>query len=159
MNKQNQVSEILVGLFIIAAAVALLALAFKVSGLTMYKGNGYYVVYANFDNIGGLKVRAPVRVAGVRIGEVSQIQLDPATFLAKVTLLVDKKVNDIPEDSSATILTEGILGCNYVGITPGYDDKVLKNGGVIVNTHPALILENLIGQLIFSIKGGNEDKK
>lgn len=148
--------EIMVGLFIIAGAVALVFLALKVSGLTQNKSDKAYVVTAEFDNIGDLRVRAPVRIAGVRVGQVSNIILDPTTFRAKVSLAIDNQDNMLPVDTSARILTEGLLGSNYIGLTPGYEEDVLKNGGKIETTHPALILENLIGQLLFSLK---PDKK
>lgn len=155
MNKRTRIIELAVGLFIIFGALALIGLAFKVSGLTSMTSNGYYTVYAEFDNVGDLKVRAPVRIAGVSVGQVENIWLDPSTFRAKVTLLINSKDNKIPMDTSASIFTEGILGSNYISLSPGYEEKFLKNGSLITNTHPALILENLIGQLVFSMK----DKK
>lgn len=155
VNKRIRFIELVVGLFIILGAIALIALAFKVSGLTSLTHAHYYTVYAEFDNVGDLRIRAPVRMAGVTIGEVGDIWLDPDTFRAKVTLLIDKVNDRIPTDSGASIFTEGILGSNYISITPGYDNTYLKNGSLLVNTHPALILENLIGQLIFNAK----DKK
>lgn len=147
--------EITVGLFMLAGILALLMLALKVSGLSNTVGFEGYQVSANFDNIGSLKVRAPVTIAGVRVGQVTQIRLDPGTFKAVVTLKIDKNKNAIPEDSSASILTEGLLGSNYISLTPGFDDTYLKEGDVIDSTHSALILENLIGQFLFSI---NKDK-
>ncbi len=138
--------------------LALVFLAFKVSGLTNLVGNHVYYVTADFNNIGGLKVRAPVRMAGVRIGQVTQIDLDHKTYQAKVTMAINNADSNIPDDSSASILTEGILGANYVGVAPGYADKFLHNGSKIDNTHPALVLENLIGQLLFSVNKGSEKK-
>ncbi len=152
----KRVIEIMVGLFMIAGAVALVILALKVSGLTQFRSDNYYQLTAEFDNIGDLKKRAPVRLAGVRVGEVSNITLDKNNFRAKVTLLIDKANNNLPVDTSASIFTEGLLGSNYISLTPGYESAVLKNNGVIETTHPALILENLVGQLLFSIKGNNK---
>lgn len=142
--------ELVVGLFMLAGIIALLMLALKVSGLNLNIGDDYYVVTASFGNIGGLKVRAPISLAGVKVGYVSAIKLDRKTYRADVTLALKKGVA-IPDDSSASILTEGLLGSNYIGITPGYKEDMLKEDGKITNTHPAIILENLIGQLLFNV--------
>ncbi|MEM1244034.1 MAG: outer membrane lipid asymmetry maintenance protein MlaD [Pseudomonadota bacterium] len=151
--------EIMVGFFMLLGFLALIMLALKVSGLSNYMGNNGFVVTANFNNIGDLKIRAPVTVAGVRVGRVEAIQLNPKTYQASVTLFINKSYNDLPKDTSASILTQGILGSNYISLTPGYDTATLKNGSVINHTHPALILENLIGQLLFKVNGGNNQKK
>ena len=140
----------------IAGVLALTVLALKVSGLTTeFSGKGY-VVTADFDNIGDLKVRAPVTIGGVKIGQVSNIALDEKTFKARVSLKIDNKQNQIPLDSSASIFTEGLLGSNYISIVPGFDEAVLTQGSEIQETHSALILENLIGQFLFSV---NKDKE
>jgi len=144
--------EIIVGLFMLAGLAALLVLAFQISGLTTGNGKSYYTITANFNNVGSLKVRSPVRIAGVRVGEVSAIDLNKQTFQAKVTMHVDDRQNKLPTDSSASIFTEGLLGANYVSLNPGFDNTYLKNGSIITNTHPALILENLVGQLLFKLK-------
>jgi phospholipid/cholesterol/gamma-HCH transport system substrate-binding protein len=149
---QKKVLEMTVGLFMMAGFLSLLLLALKVSGLNQGESSGYYHLVAEFDNIGSLKVRAPVRIAGVKVGQIGKIELQDKHFKAKVTLLIDKKKNNLPSDTSASILTEGLLGSNYIGLTPGFEEVVLKNGDAITNTHPALILENLIGQLLFSLK-------
>lgn len=155
---QQRFIEILVGFFVLLGFLALLMLALKVSGLSSeLAGHGGYVITANFDNIGDLKVRAPVTIAGVRVGQVSSISLDPITFKAKVTMTIDAKQDKIPEDSSASIFTAGLLGANYISLTPGFDDTVLHNGSLIGNTHPAIVLENLIGQLMFKL--GSSDSK
>lgn len=148
--------EVIVGFFIIAGIAALAALAFKVSGLAQWDAGNTYSITAEFDNIGGLKTRAPVSIGGVIIGQVGGVTLDPVTFRAKVILLINKKTNDLPKDTEASILTQGLLGANYVSLTPGFDNEVLKNGDTIETTHSALILENLIGQLLFSFKDGGE---
>ena len=147
----ERTTESIVGLFLLAAIAALVVLAFKVSGLTsFFKPDGYEVTAA-FDEIGQLKVRAPIKMGGVTIGEVTSIRLDPTTFRAVVNMRIDKKVNDIPSDSSASILTAGLLGDNYVAITPMYNTDFLKQGSEIQETHPAIILEKLIGQFMFKI--------
>lgn len=155
---KRSVIEILVGLFMIAGILALVFLAFRVSGLTEYSNRHNYVVYAEFDNIGDLKARAPVTIGGVRIGQVGDITLDKQTFRAKVSLLISDKFNDIPTDSTAGILTQGLLGSNYISLTPGFDNTFLQNKGEIENTRSALILENLIGQFLLNMKGDSNKK-
>lgn len=145
--------EIFVGLFVIMAAVALLILALRVSGLTDLDTASGYEIHAEFDNIGGLKMGAPVTIAGVKVGEIDSIKLDPETFRAEVSMEIYNGTTKIPVDSSASILTAGILGAQYMGITPGFEDKNLTNQQSIKTTHSALILENLIGQLLFHLKG------
>lgn len=156
MNKQGYV-DVSVGLFMLLGLCALLVMALKVSSVSDFLVKKEYTVTADFTDIGGLKVRAPVTVAGVRIGEVSRIDLQPGELIARVTMRLrsDKKIPY--EDSSARILTEGLIGSNYVSIVPGFDDEsntdhpYLKNGDVIAKTQEAVILENLIGQLLFNI--------
>lgn len=149
---QKRLIEMAVGLFILAGMGAFLVLAFKVSGLSQGSQRDGYRVVAEFDNIGGLRPRAPVRIAGVKVGQIERIELQNQRFKAKVTMRLDKQENKLPLDTSASILTEGLLGANYISLTPGYEEDVLKEGSVIATTHPALILENLIGQLLFSLK-------
>lgn len=143
--------ESLVGLFVLASVMAFTVLAFKVSGLTNFLKSESYTVKAVFDDIGQLKVRSAVKIGGVTVGEVSAIRLDPVTFKAEVSLQIHTNVKDIPIDSSASILTAGLLGDNYVAITPMYGDEFLKNGSEIQFTHSAMILEKLIGQLLFKV--------
>ena len=151
--------ETIVGFFIIAGMAALLVLALKVSGLSTYVGSNGYFVSADFDNIGSLKVRAPVTIAGVRIGQVSKIQLDKESYKAIVIMQINSDENNLPVDTTASILTQGLLGANYISLTPGFDTAYLKNGDMIDNTHPALILENLIGQFLFSINNKDSTSK
>ena len=143
--------EVVVGLFLMAALGALLVLAFKVSGLTSFFKTEGYNVTAEFDDIGQLKVRAAVKISGVSIGEVSSIHLDSTTYKAVVTMHINSNVKDIPDDSSAAILTAGLLGDNYIEISPMYSATFLKNGSAIQDTHAAMILEKLIGQFLFKI--------
>lgn len=149
---RNKTLEIFVGLFMIAGALALVFLATQVSGLTQVSKNNYYRVAAEFDNIGALKQRAPVRIAGVTIGRVESVVLNPKTYRATVHLLIHNTEKYLPIDTEARIQTEGILGANYVALTPGFDQTNLTDGGKITVTQPALILENLIGQLLFKVK-------
>jgi phospholipid/cholesterol/gamma-HCH transport system substrate-binding protein len=158
VSVQKRIIEITVGCFMILGFLALVFLAFKVSGLTTYTSpETYYKVTAEFDNVGGLKVRAPVLVAGVWVGQVGSITLNPLNFRAKVTLLLRKGPNKFPIDTSANIYTQGLLGANYVSLTPGYSTTFLKEGDQIETTQPAIILEKLIGQFMFSLK--NEKNK
>ena len=115
--------ELGVGAFIIAALCGLLFLAFKVSGLTQIGDSHHYVLKADFDNIGDLKVRAPVSVSGVKVGRVSAIQLNPQTYRAEVILQINDGFKDLPVDTSASILTQGLLGSNYISLSPGFDQK------------------------------------
>lgn len=154
----QRVVESFVGVFLLAAIAALLMLAFKVSGLTSFFKTSGYNVSAEFDDIGQLKVRSAVKIGGVTVGEVSHIRLDPASFKAIVSMNIHENVNDIPSDSSASILTAGLLGDNYIAITPMYSAEFLKNGSVIQETHSAMILEKLIGQLLFKISNPEKSK-
>jgi len=159
MNKQRyRHIDISVGLFMLFGLMALAVMVMKVSGITDFASKKMYSVSADFTDIGGLKVRAPVTVAGVRIGEVTRIELQPAQLNAKVTMMLHSD-NRIPfDDVSARILTQGLLGSNYISIVPGFDDEenkthpYLRSGDVIAKTQEAIILENLIGQLLFNIK-------
>lgn len=156
MNKQRYI-DMSVGLFMLLGLLALLVMAMKVSNISDFMSHKGYDVTADFTDIGGLKVRAPVTVAGVKIGEVTRIELKPGELNAKVTMRLqsDKKIPY--EDSSARILTQGLLGSNYISIVPGFDEEgnkehpYLRNGDIIAKTQEAVILENLIGQLLFNI--------
>jgi phospholipid/cholesterol/gamma-HCH transport system substrate-binding protein len=142
-------TEAMVGLFVLLGIVALLFLALKAANLASFSTAPTYKLTAKFDNIGGLKVRAPVRSAGVSIGHVTAIKLDAKTYQGLVTMEINEGV-EFPKDSSAQILTAGLLGDQYIGIEPGSDDKNLVAGDTISRTQSAVVLENLIGQLIFN---------
>lgn len=150
--------ETTVGLFLLAVLAALLGLAFKVSGLTGFFQPKGYRVTAAFDDIGQLKVRSAIKISGVTVGEVTDIQLDPVTFKAIVGMRINAQTDAIPDDSSAAILTAGLLGDNYIAITPMYSTTFLRNGGQIEDTHSAMILEKLIGQFLFKASGNNSSK-
>ncbi len=142
-------TEVLVGLFVLLGLAALLFLALKAANLTGFSTESTYAVTARFDNVGGLKVRAPVRSAGVTVGRVTAITLDPKTYQGVVGM--DIRVGFLfPKDSSAKILTSGLLGDQYIGLEPGADEANLAPGATITQTQSALVLENLIGQLLFS---------
>ncbi|WP_088283192.1 outer membrane lipid asymmetry maintenance protein MlaD [Ideonella sp. A 288] len=141
--------EILVGLFVLLGLAGLLFVALKAANLTSFGNGDGYVVTARFDNIGGLKTRAPVRSAGVVVGRVTAINLDAKTYQGVVTLEIDRGYQ-FPKDSSAKILTTGLLGDQYIGLEPGGDEKNLAAGEVIKQTQSAVVLENLISQFLFS---------
>jgi phospholipid/cholesterol/gamma-HCH transport system substrate-binding protein len=147
MAKRN--IEILVGLFVVLGLLALVFVALKAANLASFSSGDTYGLTARFDNIGGLKARAPVRSAGVVVGRITSISLDPKTFQGVVTLDVDRRFQ-FPKDSSAKILTAGLLGDQYIGIEPGGDDKNLAAGDTIAQTQSAVVLENLIGQFLTS---------
>ena len=147
---QNRTMEIGVGLFLLAGILALLLLALRVSGLSPTASTDTYKLYAYFDNIAGLTVRAKVTMAGVTVGKVTAIDLDRDNFTARVTLQVDKSVDNLPTDSTASILTAGLLGEKYIGISVGGDDTLLKNGGTIHDTQSSLVLEDLIGKFLMN---------
>lgn len=157
MNQKQHVANVSVGLFMLIGLCALLMMVLKVSHLTGFYAHSFYHVTADFTDIGALKVRAPVTIAGVRIGEVSSIELNHEDLNAKVTLKLDEKRRIPFDDVSARILTEGLLGASYVSIVPGFDNAsnsnhpFLREGDVIQKTQEAVILENLIGQLLFNV--------
>lgn len=151
--------EIIVGLLMLAGIIAFIVLAFKVSGFTTFTDAETYKITAEFTNVGDLKVRAPVTVAGVNIGQVTKIKLDPQTYKAVVVMKILNTHKNIPTDSTANIFTAGLLGANYISITPGFENEFLKDNGVIENTNQALILQNLIGQLMYSLQNKDKEKK
>jgi phospholipid/cholesterol/gamma-HCH transport system substrate-binding protein len=141
--------DIWFGAFVLAGFAALLVLALKVGNLGADNARTSYRVEARFDNIGGLKVRAPVKSAGVLVGRVADIHFDNERFQATVVLALDARYN-FPKDTGASILTSGLLGESYVGLEAGGDDKKLAEGDRITLTQSAVVLERLIGQFLFS---------
>ena len=141
--------EIGVGAFILMGFACALALAFASTDARGRVGGETYAVKARFANLGDLKVRAPVKIAGVKVGEVSDITLDPERYDAVVTMRVARAAGELPSDSSASIYTSGLLGERYVGIAPGGDPEPLGDGGEIVLTQSAIVLEQLIGKYMF----------
>jgi phospholipid/cholesterol/gamma-HCH transport system substrate-binding protein len=142
--------EILVGFFVAIGFVAMFFLSMEVSNLSNANSDEGYDVIANFENIGSLKVRAPVSMAGVNIGRVKAIDFDPDSFEAVVTMKIDAKYNQLPSDSNASILTAGLLGEQFVGLEPGGEEEVLVHGSQLEMTQSALVLEQIIGQFLFS---------
>jgi phospholipid/cholesterol/gamma-HCH transport system substrate-binding protein len=158
MSRRN--IETLVGLFVLLGFVAIGYLALKAANLAAMTVGETYTVTALFDNVGGLKPRAPVKSAGVTVGRVASIVLDPKTFRGVVTMDLEKRYA-FPKDTSASILTAGLLGDQYVGLNPGGDDADLGPGDTIRMTQSAVVLENFIGQMLYNraAEGGGEAKK
>ncbi len=147
---QTRTIEISVGVFVALGLAALLMLSMKVSNLSrLTEGDGYRIT-ARFANIGGLKVRAPVTMAGVRIGRVTGIDFDTDAYEALVELTIQSQYDRLPEDTSASIYTAGLLGEQYVSLEPGAEERFLKQGDEIQLTQSALVLERLVGQFLFS---------
>ena len=140
--------DLWVGLFVVAGIAALVILAFKVGNMSSLGGGETYQITANFDNIGGLKPRAAVKSAGVVVGRVTSISFNNERFTAKVTLAVEQNYK-FPKDTTASILTSGLLGEQYVGLEGGGDDQLLKAGDNIRLTQSAVVLEKLISQFLF----------
>lgn len=150
---QTRTLEIGVGLFVVLGLAALLVLGMKVSNLSgLTEGDGYRIT-ARFANIGGLKVRAPVTMAGVTIGRVTDIGFDNDAYEALVELTIQNTYDRLPEDTSASIYTAGLLGEQYVGLEPGAEEQFLTHGDEIRLTQSALVLERLVGQFLFNKAG------
>jgi phospholipid/cholesterol/gamma-HCH transport system substrate-binding protein len=141
--------ETLVGLFVLLGLAGLVFLALKAANLGNFSAGDTYTLTAKFDNIGGLKVRAPVRSAGVNVGRITSIALDSKSYQGIVRMEIDRGVA-FPKDSSARILTAGLLGDQYVGLEPGAEEKSLEGGDTIKQTQSAVVLESLISQFLFN---------
>ena len=141
--------DLWVGFFVVLGFAGLLFLALRVGNVSSANFAETYQLTAKFDNIGGLKVRGPVKSAGVVVGRVSEIRLDPTAYEALVTLTIDSRFQ-FPKDTFASILTAGLLGEQYVGLDAGGDEKMMKNGDVFVKTQSAVVLEKLISQFMFN---------
>lgn len=142
--------EILVGLFVAAAIAAFFMLAMSVSNMSSYGGGESYEVKARFDNIGGLKVRSPISAGGVTIGRVKDIQYSNDSYEAIVSMSIEAKYNKFPIDTAASVLTSGLLGEQFIGLDPGAEEEYLKEGDEIDLTQSALVLEQIIGQFLYS---------
>lgn len=162
---RNVKSEFYVGIFLIAALAALLFLCLRVADSTSFSRQPTWTLYANFNNIGGLKTSSPVKIGGVVIGRVTSIGLNTQNFTPRVTMAIDKRYdNAIPDTSSIAIRTQGLLGEQYIALNPGFDDPdlgstMLKDGDVIQDTKSAIVLEDLIGQFLYKDSNKNEIQK
>jgi len=150
MMRQTRALEMGVGLFMAAGLVALFFLAMQVSHLAALSDSEGYLINAKFSNIGGLKVKAPVTMAGVTVGRVTAIDFDKQSYEAVVTMRIQPQYDNIPDDTFAKVYTAGLLGEKYIGLDPGGSDLYLEGGGQITLTQPSLVLEDIIGQFLFS---------
>ena len=156
---QSRALEIVVGFFVCLGVAAVFVMTFRVASLdSVGNGDSVYRVTATFDNIGGLKPGAAATMAGVKIGRVREIKINPQTFQADVAIDISQTYNNIPEDSNVKILTAGLLGEQYLGFEPGGSEDVLKQGSKVELTQSALVLENLIGQFLANQAGPKDDK-
>lgn len=153
---QNKTVEFATGLFIFLGILALFFLITQTTNIDAYGSEGYTVT-ARFSNIGSLKERAPVALSGVTIGRVGKIDVDPERLDAVVTFTINSRYDKIPADSSASILTAGLLGEKYIGIEPGGDLENLRDGDEILFTQSAVVLENLISKYLFDQASGGEE--
>lgn len=149
MAMKRSTLDLWVGVFVAAGLAALMFLAFKVGSMGAFDVASSYTIKAEFENVGGLKVRAPVKSAGVVVGRVSDIHFNPETFEAEVMINLDQRFK-FPKDTSASIMTSGLLGEQYIGLEAGGDDKMLNDGDSLKITQSAVVLENLIGQFLYN---------
>lgn len=147
---QSRTVALVVGLFVFIGIGALFFLAMQVSNLSSLDNSKGYLLTAKFENVGGLKVRSPVTVSGVRIGRVSDIRFDKNRYQAVVAMKINPYYDTLPTDTSASIYTAGLLGEQYIGLEPGGEDDFLKDGDELELTQSALVLEEIIGQFLFS---------
>jgi len=152
---QRTTMDLWVGLFVITGIAALMILSLKVGNLNVYNPSQSYVITGNFENIGGLKVRAPVKGAGVVVGRVTDIQFSTKTYDAVVTMSLDSRFT-FPKDTFASVLTSGLLGEQYIGLAAGGDEEMLKDGDKVMKTNSAMVLEELIGRFLFD-KAADDD--
>ena len=145
----NKQTETLVGLFVVVGLLAIFFLALKAANLASFSIDSTYALKARFDNVGGLKVRAPVKSAGVTVGRIESISFDNKTFQGLVTMQIDSRYQ-FPTDTSAKILTAGLLGDQYLGLEPGGEEQDFKPGDTIKMAQSAVVLENLIGQFLYN---------
>ncbi|RXJ71919.1 outer membrane lipid asymmetry maintenance protein MlaD [Veronia nyctiphanis] len=152
--QQTRKTEFWVGTFVLAGLMAILVLIFQVADVKSLTKSDTYTISAHFENVGGLKVRSPVKIGGVVVGRVKDITLTAPDYLPTVVMEIDETYGHFPETSSAAILTAGLLGEQYIGIRPGFvDDDIalLQDGDLLEETRSAIVLEDLIGQVLFSL--------
>ncbi len=153
--RQNRATEVGTGLFVLLGMGALFFLTTQTTGRNDFSNTETYVVEARFQNVGSLKKRSPVAMSGVTIGRVTDIRFDGVSLEAVVTLVIDSRYDQIPDDSDASILTAGLLGSQYVGLQAGGSETYLEDGSELYFTQSAIILENLIGK--FLVNSGSDD--
>ena len=143
--------ELWVGLFVLGGIAAIVLLAFRVDGASVFEVDSDYKIYADFDNVGGLSIKAPVTIAGVNIGRVTGIQVNMDDFSARVEMSISDRFGGIPIDSSAKILTSGLLGAQYIGLEQGAEEDYLVSGDLIEFTQSSFNLEDIIGEFLFRV--------
>jgi len=154
--RQTRKTELLVGGFVLASIIAVLVMVIKVADVRSFGSSETYTLKAQFDNIGSLKPRSPVKIGGVVVGRVSDITLDLEQYLPVVAIEIETQYGQFPETSSVQILTSGLIGEQYIGLVPGFVDEdidMLANGDFIEDTKSALVLEDLIGQVLYRVGG------
>lgn len=161
--QQTKKIELLVGSFVLAGICAILVMIFQVADVTGMGSNDTYRVSAEFDNIGSLKIRAPVKVGGVVVGRVTDITLDAETLRPVVSIDIESRYNQFPDNSGLKILTSGLIGEQYLGLEPGFvwedQTEMLKDGGKIEDTKSALVLEDLIGQVLYRVGNSGQSSE
>jgi len=157
--QQTRSVELGTGLFVLLGLAALFFLTTQTTGSDTFSGSDTFKVSARFDNVGSLKNRAPVAMSGVTIGRVTSVRFDPEQLNAEVIFEIDRKYNQIPDDSDASILTAGLLGSQYIGLQAGGSDLYLEEGSEIMFTQSAIVIENLISKYLFSQGGDSKDKE
>lgn len=161
---QTRKSEIWVGVFMLLALIAIIFLCLRVADVKSLGSTPTWKLYASFDNIGGLKTNSPVKIGGVVIGRVTDISLDPKTYLPRVTMAIAQNYHQIPDSSSLAIRTQGLLGEQYLSMNLGFDDPemgtaMLKEGDTLHDTKSAMVLEDLIGQFLYRSGDSNSSEK
>lgn len=158
--RQSIKYEFWVGLFVLLGFAALVFLGLRVANVQGFSSEKTYTLYATFDNIGGLKARAPIKVGGVVVGRVAEIKLDPQTYTPKVSLTIKEEFNNIPDTSSLSIKTAGLLGEQYIALNVGFtiegETAMLKEGDTFADTNSAMVLEDLIGQFLYGDKKADQ---
>ena len=155
--QQTRTVELGTGLFVLLGMGALFFLVTQTTGGNDFSADSVFEVQARFDNVGSLKPRAPVSMSGVTIGRVTDVAFDGASLQAVVTLVIDSRYDQIPDDSDASILTAGLLGAQYIGLQAGGSETYLEDGGEILFTQSAVVLENLIGKFLLSRDSGDSE--
>lgn len=156
--QQTRAVELGTGLFVLLGVGALFFLTTQTTGGNDFSASETFEVQARFENVGSLKRRAPVSMAGVTIGRIATVEFDPASLEAVVVFIIDSRYDQIPDDSDASILTAGLLGSQYIALQAGGSETYLENGSEIMFTQSAIVLENLIGKYLFNRESGAEDE-
>jgi phospholipid/cholesterol/gamma-HCH transport system substrate-binding protein len=155
--RANYKVELASGIFLLLGVAALIWLATKATNYGQEIGEDAYLVSARFSNVADLKDRAPVKIGGVMVGKVESISLDPDTFEALVVMRIDKRFDQVPIDTSAAILTSGVLGDRYVGLEPGFETEVLQDGDELFITQSAVVLDQLVSKYLFNTEKSDTD--